>query len=181
VDPAFARDQYLRFRDQFVVSLPGLGPAVREYPVGLDGPSDVDSGPLPLGISLSATVVTLGAARVHSDAPLAGSLANSGELVGVPIDTPWHKRYALGALPIGDAFLAWAKAARPWVSAAPAPPPPTVSWWWRSPLLVLLLGLGVVGWLPDLRRSRRRGPRRRGAASAGAASAGAAPAPFAVE
>src|SRR5215207_3377786 len=85
VDPSFARDQYLRFRNRYVVSPLGLGPAVREYPDGLDGPADVDSGPLPLGVSLSATVVAIGAAQVHGDAPLAAAMASYGELAGMPV------------------------------------------------------------------------------------------------
>jgi hypothetical protein len=154
VEPSFAREQYLRFRDRFVVSPLGLGPAVREYPIGLDGPADVDSGPLPLGISVSATVVTLGAAQAHGDARLAGDLANYGELVGLPVDTPWTKRYAFGLLPIGDAFLAWAKTARPWVAEVPTAPPSTVAWWWRVPLLAVLFVAAAVLWLPELRRIR---------------------------
>ena len=159
VDPAFAGEQYLRFRDQYVVSPLGLGPAVREYPGGVDGPADVDSGPLPLGVSLSATVVTIGAAQVHGDAPLAAALANYGELVGLPVDTPWTKRYAFGLLPLGDAFLAWSKTARPWVVRTPSPPPARISPWWRMPLLSLLVLLGGAPWLPAMvRRYRRRGP-----------------------
>ncbi|MFI7127314.1 hypothetical protein ACIBQ1_16570 [Nonomuraea sp. NPDC050153] len=155
VDPAFAAEQYARFRDLYVVTPLGLGPAVREYPEGMDGPADVDSGPLPLGVSLSATVVTLGAAQAHGDAPLASALAAYGELAGLPVDTPWTKRYAFGLLPIGDAFLAWAKTARPWVSRPPVPPPATVSWWWRTPLLVLLAASAAAPWLPALRRRLR--------------------------
>lgn len=156
LDPAFAREQYLRFRDRFVVSPLGLGPAVREYPDGIDGPADVDSGPLPLGVSLSATVVTIGAAQVNHDAPLAAALANYGELAGVPLDTPWTKRYAFGLLPVGDAFLAWSKTARPWVAPIPPAPPAQLSWWWRTPLLALLAVLGAAPWLPALVRRRRR-------------------------
>ncbi|MEV0593210.1 hypothetical protein [Nonomuraea cavernae] len=155
IDPAFAAEQYLRFRDRYVVTPLGLGPAVREYPDGLDGPADVDSGPLPLGVSLSATAVTLGAAQVHGDAPLAGALANYGELAGLPIGTPWTKRYAFGLLPIGDAFLAWSKTARPWVARTPDPPPATVSWWWRMPLLSMLFVVGVAPWVVARRRRRR--------------------------
>jgi hypothetical protein len=155
VEPSFAREQYLRFRDRFVVTPLGLGPAVREYPVGLDGPADVDSGPLPLGISVSATVVTLGAAQSQGDARLAGDLANYGELVGLPVDSPWSKRYALGLLPVGDAFLAWAKTARPWVVEVPAAPPSSVAWWWRVPPLVVLFAAAATLWLPELRRARR--------------------------
>ncbi|MGC4804384.1 hypothetical protein [Micromonospora sp. DT233] len=162
IDPAFAREQYLRFRDRFVATPLGLGPAVREYPDGVDGPGDVDSGPLLLGVSLSATVVALGAAQAQGDAALAGALANYGDLVGLPADTPRTRRYALGVLPIGDAFLAWAKTARPWVADPPPPPPATVAWWWRLPLLALLLGVGMLLWLPDLSRLARRRRTERG-------------------
>jgi hypothetical protein len=156
IDPVFAREQYLRFRDMYLAWPLGLGPAVREYPNGMHGPADVDSGPLPLGVSLSATVVTIGAAQVQGDASLAAALANYGELAGAPFDTPWTKRYAFGLLPIGDAFLAWSKTARPWVEQAPSPPPASVSRWWRVPLLSLLVVLGAIPWLPALLRHYRR-------------------------
>ncbi|MFG1968541.1 hypothetical protein ACGFJC_04415 [Nonomuraea fuscirosea] len=156
IDPGFAAGQYLRFRDRYVVTPLGLGPAVREYPSGMDGPGDVDSGPLPLGVSLSATAVTLGAAQVHGDAALAGALARYGELAGLPVGTPWTKRYAFGLMPIGDAFLAWSKTARPWTATGPLEPPPaSVPWWWRLPLLALLAVLGAAPWLPALRRRAR--------------------------
>ncbi|WP_428961867.1 hypothetical protein [Micromonospora fluostatini] len=157
VDPDFAREQYLRFRDRFVVSPLRLGPAVREYPVGTSGAGDVDSGPLLLGVSLSATVVTLGAAQARGDDRLARGLANYGELAGLPLDTPWTKRYAFGAMPIGDAFLAWAKTARPWVAAAPADPPaPNVPLLWRLPLVTVLLVVALLPWVPRLARYRPR-------------------------
>jgi hypothetical protein len=163
IDPAFATEQYLRFRERYVVSPLGLGPAVREYPDGVDGPADVDSGPLPLGVSLSATVVTIGAAQVHADAPLAAALANYGEVAGIPVDTPWTKRYVLGLVPIGDAFLAWSKTARPWVVPMPSAPPASISWWWRMPLLSLLVGFGAAPWLPALLRRYRNRRRLSGA------------------
>jgi hypothetical protein len=155
IDPTFAREQYLRFRDQFVVWPLGLGPAVREYPANTDGPGDVDSGPLLLGVSLSATVVTIGAAQVQGDHALARALANYGELAGLPADTPGTKRYAFGLLPIGDAFLAWSKSARPWVAPEASGPPDVVPWWWRAPLLSVLVALGVAPWVPALARRRR--------------------------
>ncbi|MFG2760693.1 hypothetical protein [Streptomyces wuyuanensis] len=121
------------------------------------GPADVDSGPLPLGVSLSASVVTAGAAQVHGDTALAEGLTNHGELLGVPVDTPWTKRYAFGLLPIGDAFVAWSKTARPWVADSPSPPPPSLSWWWRLPLLTLLAVAAVLPWVPAaVRRLRGR-------------------------
>jgi hypothetical protein len=155
IDPAFAREQYTRFRDLFLARPLGLGPAVREYPHGTDGPPDVDSGPLPLGISLSATVVTIGAAQAQGDGSLAAALANVGEFAGVPLSTPWTKRYAGGLIPIGDAFIAWSKTARPWVSDPPRPPAQRVSAWWRLPLLVILILIALAPWLPAMSRSAR--------------------------
>mgnify|MGYP001444752910 CR=1 FL=1 len=162
IDPAFAAAQYARFRELYLATPLGLGPAVREYPHGMDGPADVDSGPLPLGVSLSATAVALGTAQVHGDATLAGALANYGELAGLPIGTPSTKRYAFGLLPIGDAFLAWSKTARPWISPPPAAPHPVVGPGWRMPLLALLALIGLAPWLPAIgRAARRRAARRR--------------------
>ncbi|MFC8824293.1 hypothetical protein ACFT9I_02925 [Streptomyces sp. NPDC057137] len=158
IEPVFAREQYMIFRDRYVVTPLGLGPTTREYPEGMDGPADVDSGPLPLGVSLSATVVTLGAAQVQGDASLAEGIANYGELLGVPVSTPWTKRYAFGLIPIGDAFVAWSKTARPWVAETPSPPPAHLSSWWRVPLLSLLLVIGAAPWLPALLRWRRDRP-----------------------
>ncbi|MGW6198734.1 hypothetical protein ACWF0M_21485 [Kribbella sp. NPDC055110] len=152
IDPAFARTQYEIFKDKFVT---GLG--VREYPKGIAGPGDVDSGPLVFGMSLSATVVTIGAARVHHD-PLADRLSREGELVGLPFSGLKTKRYLFGAVPIGDAFLAWSASARPLV-ATDQPELYGESGWWRLPWLVLL-------WLPALilwgaLRLRHRGRRRK--------------------
>ncbi|WP_344191485.1 hypothetical protein [Kribbella karoonensis] len=152
IDPTFARAQYQLFRDKFVT---GLG--VREYPEGTAGQGDVDSGPLVLGMSLSATVVGMGAARVHHD-PLADRLARTGELVGLPFTGLKTKRYLFGAVPIGDAFLAWSASARPLV-ATDQPAVDGSSGWWRLPWLVLL-------WLPALLlwgavRLRHRGRRRK--------------------
>jgi hypothetical protein len=172
IDAAFSTAQYVRFRELFLSAPLGLGPAVREYPAGVNGSGDADSGPLLLGVSLSATVVTIGAARVEGDESLASALANFGEVAGAPLDTPHSRRYAFGALPIGDAFLAWSKTARPWVlpapgaalAAVPAPglsaatsvPPRIVSRWWRLPLLTFFLAVGAAPWIAEAARRRRK-------------------------
>jgi hypothetical protein len=155
IDPEFSTEQYVRFRELFLDRPLALGPAVREYPDGVDGPADVDSGPLPLGISLSATVVTLGAARVHRDSSLAGALGNFGDVAGLPLDTFATRRYAFGAVPIGDAFLAWAKSDTSWVSTPPEPPR-VISWWWRVPLLLLFLVIAAAPWIAGRAWRRRR-------------------------
>lgn len=153
IDPAWGREQYGLFRRQFATTRSGI-PGVREYPPGVRGGGDVDSGPLVFGLSASSTVVTLGAANVHGDGALAGPLSGVGEAAGLPLSWRGTKRYAFGRLPVGDAFLAWAQAARPWL----APPasgdefPSVVRPWWRLPLHALTLAALLAVWWPVLPR-----------------------------
>ncbi|MUM20048.1 hypothetical protein BI330_03390, partial [Mycobacterium sp. CBMA 623] len=146
IDRSFTHSQYVAYRRQFVAYPGGFGPAIREYRQGVDGHGDVDSGPLIAGISLSATVVAMGAARVNGDAELAAAIGAEGELVGVPVTLPGTKRYAFGVVPIGDAFVVWSSTARLLtadVSAAPHP----LHWWWRAPWLLVLGGVATLPWI----------------------------------
>lgn len=126
---------WLRFRQLFVTRRVGLV-GVREYLPDRPGTADVDSGPLIFGVSASASVVGLAAARRVGDAKLVGSLDREAELLGAGLTLDGRRRYAFGLLPVGDAFLAWARsqshgAAVPsgsrstawpfWISAALAP------------------------------------------------------------
>lgn len=134
VDAPWASEQYRLFRQQFVTTQFGV-PAVREYPLGIDGEGDVDSGPLIFGISASATVVALGAARVNGDQELSQALVQAIDAAGMPLSWNGQKWYGFGQVPVGDAFLAWAKAARPTdESVAASDWQPIVPWWWRLPL-----------------------------------------------
>ncbi|WBQ06308.1 hypothetical protein [Kribbella sp. CA-293567] len=151
IDPAFARSQYEVYREKFVTR---FGPAVLEYPKGTSGSGDVDSGPLIFGVSLSATTVALGAARVQHDA-LAGVLAREGELLGVPVSGPDTKRYALGLMPIGDVFVAWSSTARPFVANEQPALPSVSGWWWWIPWLLLVWAPSLVLW-GFVRLTRRR-------------------------
>lgn len=150
IDPEWGRQQYALFRQQFVAPFLGV-PGVLEYPSGVAGRGDVDSGPLVAGFSASATVVALGAAQIHGDRAAADPLINASEVVGLPIGWGGEKRYALGLLPVGDAFLVWSKTARPWLAPQAAVPlEPVGVWWWRWPwhgvTLVLIVLLGLPMW-----------------------------------
>jgi hypothetical protein len=161
IDPVWGQAQYQQFRRQFVTTVGGL-PGVREYPLGQDGAGDVDSGPLLGGVSLSATVVTLGAALAQGDRALSDPLLHAGEFLGLPISWEGAKRYAFGQVPVGDAFLVWAKTARPPPAAPPAAAyAPVVAGWWRVPLHLLGLAFLALVWLPAW--WRRVVPRRRAA------------------
>lgn len=148
IAPAWGAEQYAAFRRQFVTVLLGL-PGVLEYSAGAAGVGDVDSGPLIFGVSLSASVVTAAAAQANGDRALADALLDVGEALGMPVHVGGVKRYALGVLPIGDAFLAWAKSVPPAGDPPPASQTATIAEGWRlsihliSALVVLLFGLPV--------------------------------------
>ncbi|MBZ0285615.1 MAG: hypothetical protein K8L97_33095 [Anaerolineae bacterium] len=158
IDPVWAQAQYRLFREQFVTTVLGI-PGVREYPLGVDGVGDVDSGSLIAGISLSATVVTAGAARLQDDDALADPIFNAGEALGMPISLGGAKRYAFGLLPIGDAFVAWAKSAVP-LTVIPSiqlqNPPPIVNPGWRIPIHgITILFLSIL-WLPIIKQLKAK-------------------------
>jgi hypothetical protein len=156
IDAGWARAEYAEYRRWFADTRFGL-PVVLEYPRGKTGTGDVDSGPLILGVSASATVVTIGAARVHGDQQLAGPLTGFGEALGAPIRLRGQKWYAFGVLPIGDAFLAWS-------AAAPRAEPGeygtydgVAGWWWRLPWHAVGLLVIALLWFPIISRLRRAG------------------------
>ncbi len=153
-DAARTDDQWRRFTAAFVTREAGLV-GIREYPHGTDGTGDVDSGPLLLGVSASASAVGLAAARAAGDTELEASLDREAELIGAPLTLPGAgTRYVLGVFPVGDAFLAWART-RPPVGGAAVPqtadrsPRPL----WPAYALpgLVLAGLGVL-----VGRGRRR-------------------------
>ncbi|MFD3509148.1 hypothetical protein [Nocardia sp. NPDC058666] len=157
IDRAFAESQYALYREQFVAYPGGFGPALREYPKGVDGSGDVDSGPLIAGISLSATVVAQGAARVNGDRDLAAAIGSEGELLGLPLSLPGSKRYAFGLMPIGDAFVVWSSTARLLTEPTTAAER-DLRWWWRLPWLGVLALIAIAPWTWTLIRHARRTP-----------------------
>ena len=146
IDSAYARLLYGRFVEAFEMQLGGVLPSIREYPHGTDGPGDVDSGPLVGGASAPGSVVGIAAALAVGDERAAQALRASTEALGVPVTWRGRRRYGLGQLPVGDAFLAWASAQR----AGGAPPVRAFGGWrWRwaaASALLLLAGLVGVGW-----------------------------------
>ncbi len=154
IDPAWGRQQYAAFREQFLAPVLGV-PGTREYPLGRNGAGDVDSGPLVAGFSASATVVTLGAAQVHGDAAVVDALIPASEAVGLPVSWGGQKRYAFGVLPVGEAFLAWSKNASAWTAAPePSPLPGLVDAHWRWPFHLAALALAALAWAPEAVRAR---------------------------
>lgn len=141
IDSARGAEMYRQFRDRFVTTRFGLA-VVTEYPDGVSGEPDIDSGPLPLGVSLPATVVAIAAARAYGDHELARSLGQTVEAFGLPVEVHGRRSYAFGAMPVGDAFLAWART----VPAQSQPHWPTRRTSRLPVSLVLLVFIGVGGW-----------------------------------
>jgi len=122
VDEAFAADQVARtwvtFGDEALV---GALAGIRERPRGVDLPGDVDSGPLVLGVSPSATGFMLAAARLDDDERRVRQVLTTAELVGFSVGLS-ERSYALSPL-VGDAIVLAAKTATRW----PAPATRTTS------------------------------------------------------
>lgn len=109
IDATFARSQFALFKEKFVNYRFGL-PGIREYPNGIKGNGDIDSGPVLLGIGGAASVVGIRTMATYGEWELYEGLRNSVESFGLPITLNNQKRYLFGRLPIADAFIAWANA-----------------------------------------------------------------------
>ena len=108
VDPEFARDQYDRARQALGRSFLGFGYS-REWPRGLEGSMDIDSGPVVplLGASASASGLAVLGAAAFEDLGYLSSLMVSLECAGFPTDQEGRLRY-LASNQVGDAVLLYA-------------------------------------------------------------------------
>jgi hypothetical protein len=152
-DPRFAREQYRVLRARFLDNRLGIV-GMREYPHGVDGGEDMDTGPIVQGFSGPAVVVGAAAARANGDLAVADALLGWTEVIGMPVQLGGERRYAGGKLPIGDAFIAWARTApagpqRGWEPLSP---------WWYLPFHALSAAVGglLVWWGVQIVRRRGR-------------------------
>jgi len=156
IDSSLAAEQYAGFRRRFVDTRLGL-PVVLATPRGSRAVPDVDSGPVPLGVGLPATVVGIGAARANGDAALADALDRTAEAAGLPVTWTGRRRYGLGLVPVGDAFLVWSRLteAAPPRDGMPSPVRPVAA---LVGGLLIVLAAGSAWFATGLpfRRRRRR-------------------------
>ncbi|MFC6010732.1 hypothetical protein [Nocardia lasii] len=78
--------------------------AIDEYGDGHSGPGDMDSGPLILGISVSATGFALAPARAFAHRDLFTRLYRTTDLFGLPVHDGTRTRFATGGA-VGNALL----------------------------------------------------------------------------
>lgn len=110
IDPEFAKEQYDLFKEVFLISRLGV-PAIREYPKGMEGTGDVDSGPVIWDVGFSGTVVSIGTFKTFGDFELANKTSQAMDSYGFSFTFKEQKRYLLGAVPMADAFIAWSRVA----------------------------------------------------------------------
>lgn len=81
----------------------GFG-AIREYADGHEGSGDIDSGPVLLGVSVSATGFALGPARAFGRSDVFERIYRTADLFGLPDRARGRMSFATGG-PIGNALL----------------------------------------------------------------------------
>ena len=147
IDPAFAKDQYQRFRDRYQSSFFGA-PCVLEYPSGITGRGDVDSGVLIFGRSITGTVVTMAIAQVYGDRDVAHAIAQCGETIGLPWTSGGKKQYVGGIMPIGNIIVAYSHVARPWFAGSDHHPDTrwklSSMWRWQIHAMSMLVFLPII-------------------------------------
>ena len=109
--PDLSRDLFKAIQRSQHASLVGFG-AIREDAPGNGGSSDIDSGPVVLGVGVSATGFTLAGARIHGDRALYTELYRTADLFGAPRDHAQGRRFVSGG-PLGDAILLAMLTAKP--------------------------------------------------------------------
>lgn len=137
IDPDFAKEQFLIYRNTFIDTTVGLT-GVREFPKGQFGFGDVDSGPLIFGYGASATIVGMQTLSLYGDYSNAARIRHLVESFGFSFENGDKKKYLLGTLPIADAFIAWAHSTK---SEVPFVEPSFLLFHLWSGLIILLLSI----------------------------------------
>lgn len=102
-DPALSRELFTSIERHQREAWLGFG-GIREYADGHEGHGDIDSGPVLLGVSVSATGFALAGARLHGKRDLFTELYRTADLFGVPLDDAIGRRFLSGG-PLGNAIL----------------------------------------------------------------------------
>ena len=103
VDPPTSRALFEALRAEGARGVLGFA-TIREFPAGVHGTGDIDSGPVLFGASVSATGFTLSSAKRFGDASLFTSLYKTASLFGAAFPSGHGTGHAIGG-PLGDAIL----------------------------------------------------------------------------
>ncbi len=102
-DPELARALFESGKNALYTEHLGFG-AMREHSPHRGGKNDIDSGPVVLGLGVSASGFALGPSRAFQDRASFRGLYALAHLFGVPVDSDGTRTYATGG-PIGDGIL----------------------------------------------------------------------------
>jgi hypothetical protein len=116
IDKQLADQQYTALRRTFLDDPLGIV-GIREYPKGIRGSGDIDSGPLVLGLSTSGTGFAVSGALHSGDNQNYNNLLQTAELAGTTIGTSNKRWYAFSPL-VGEAIMLAMKTACTWDSQA---------------------------------------------------------------
>ena len=103
MDMPLTQDLYVAVKKQLSRTICGFG-FMREYPAGLRGQGDIDSGLVIFGLGLSPTGFALGGARICDDAKTFRALYATAHAAGAPFRSDDALHYVTGAS-LGDAIL----------------------------------------------------------------------------
>jgi hypothetical protein len=142
LDPEAAAALYRDYRRQRLDSVLGFG-GFREWPGA--GGSDIEAGPVLLGLGSIATALGLAPARIFGDETAYTTIVRSALVAGVPNDLGPGRGHLLAPL-LGEAILFHGLTARAWFDPPPPvdfqdSPPPAVGAWLLLLLDLILLAL----------------------------------------
>jgi hypothetical protein len=106
IDNTFGREQFKIYHNTFVENKFALT-GVREYPIGVDGNADIDSGPLLFDMGAAATIVGMQTMAVYNENNNSIRIRNAVETFGISTKNENTKQYFFGVIPIADAFIVW--------------------------------------------------------------------------
>jgi len=112
-DSNFASRQYKLAKTEMTGNFPFGLKAFREYPRGVSGFGDIDSGPVILGMSTSGTGFIVAGARHAKDTDFLNGLLLTAEVVGTTVQWNGKRRYFFAPL-VGDAIMLAMKTATNW-------------------------------------------------------------------
>lgn len=103
-DKALSRELYDAVKRELADRRLGFG-VMREYPRGaVQGPGDIDSGPVVFGYAISPTGFSIANARIHGDREMFVQLYATAHAFGAPIDKGRRLHFVTGG-PLGDAIM----------------------------------------------------------------------------
>ncbi len=103
MDKELSYELYGGLKKELAGGILGFG-AIREYPPGIEGRGDIDSGPIILSYGISATGFSIAGARIHGDRELFSSLYSTAYLFGGPVERDEKINYVMGG-PLGNAIM----------------------------------------------------------------------------